>query len=313
MKNVAVVFDTNACRDICKSALVEDPAIEWKKYDACMKARGIVSFANPYVFMELMAHLADQSDPDNIECRLAVSALYNLCSINSRQVRILSDSEALILCALYHKTLSETEQTTQKICTLALHVVENTPGVLDPKTEVYFREIKEHLNKVEQQFIADVWQFVVKELNPLSKGWEPLKNDKITRDAVIKLLRSELMPQTIAIGFVRKAMSQAQVVETFFEMNDKAKFVRENFPASIQLYKEILKRIVETGCNLGKKERANWIWDIQIALGVGKDIETINKPLHLVTTDGDIVSAAEDADCREYVHSLSEFKMIMGI
>ena len=313
MKDTAIVFDTNACRDICDSAQVTDPANEWKTYDAPLKSRGIVSFANPYVFMELMSHLADQNDPAFNECRLAVVALYNLSAVNPHQVRILSDSETLVLRALYGQTLPETDVTTQRICTLALHIVENTPGVLDHKAIAACQEILGHLSQVEQQFISDVWQFVVQELNPSSTGWAPLENDEPMRNIVLNILRSATMPQTIATAFVLKAMHQAQVIESTAEVVSKAGFVGSTFPASIHLYREILNRIVETGCNLNKRKRANWIWDIQIAMGVGQYIETVNKPLHLVTTDGDIVSAAEAAGCRQFVHSLPEFKTMIGI
>jgi hypothetical protein len=313
MKDTAIVFDTNACRDICDSTQVADPASEWTKYDKCLRSRGIVSFANPYVFMELMGHLADQSDPAFNECRLAVVALYNLSASNPHQVRILSDSETLILRALYGRTLPETDQTTQRICTLALYVVENTPNVLDLNATAVLQEIRNHLSKVEQQFISDVWQYVVQELNPSSTGWVPLENDEPMRNVVLNILRSATMQQTIATAFVLKAMHQAQVIESTAEIVAKAHFVSTTFPAAIHLYREILKRIVETGCNLNKKKRANWIWDIQIVMGVGQQIATVNKPLHLVTTDGDIVTAAETAGCRQFVHSLSEFKTMIGI
>jgi len=312
MKDIAVVFDTNACRDICDRSKVQDPANEWKQYDGRLKSSGMLTFANPYVLMELMAHLTDESDPDYAECRSAICALYHLSAVNSQQVRIVADSEALVLRALYGLTLPETEQTTQCICTLAIAIV-NTPGALDSILTAKLQQIQDHLSKVQVQFISDIWQFVVQVLNPSSIGWAPLENDETMRNVLLNILRSATMPQAIATAFVVKAMHQAQLVESPAKLFGNAQFVSTTFPASIELYREILKRIIETGCDLNKKKRSNWIWDIQIVMGVGQHIATINKPLHLVTTDGDIIAAAESAGCRSFVHSLSEFRALIGM
>jgi len=298
---------------MCDISHVADPANEWKRYDECLKSRGIVSFANPYVIMELMGHLSDQTDPNFAECRSALVALYNLSSSNPHQIRILSDSETLILRALYGVTLPQTDATTQRLCVLALHIVENTPGAFAPQALAALQVITDHLSQVETQFVSDMWQFVVQSLNPSSIGWAPLENDSTARNQVLNVLHSVTMPQTIASAFVRKAMHQAHVVESPDEIAAKTLFVSSNFPASIRLYAEILERIVMTGCNLNRKKRPNWIWDIQIAMGVGQNIETVNKPLHLITTDGDIIAAANAADCGEFVHSFADFKVMIGI
>jgi len=92
-----------------------------------------------------------------------------------------------------------------------------------------------------------------------------------------------------------------------------SQWVANQFATPILLYREILKRIVETGCNIEKKKRSNWIWDIQIAMGIGQPIANVNKVLHLVTTDNAIVHAAKESGNRNFVHTLEEFRTAIDV
>lgn len=102
MNDIAVVLDTNAYRDICDGQQVADPEIEIDRYIAACDERSITAFANPYVMMELMSHLADAGDPNFAECRMAICAQHRLCEISREDstIRVLSDSETQVLRAL---------------------------------------------------------------------------------------------------------------------------------------------------------------------------------------------------------------------
>jgi hypothetical protein len=39
----------------------------------------------------------------------------------------------------------------------------------------------------------------------------------------------------------------------------------------LELQRAVLKRIIETGCDLTKKARENWFWDMRIAMNVGEE------------------------------------------
>ncbi len=309
MNNIAVVLDTNVYRDISDKNSVIDPIAEIEKYLVAMKSRNIGAYASPFVLMELAAHLADTTDPDYDECRLALRAQHHVCSISSgEQLKTIMDSESLVLKALYNIILPESSTTTEQLAKLSRYIYENTPGVLDEKRIIECKQLKSHLDQIETQFVSDMWQYVVQQLKPATTGWAPLENDKSTRNVVLESINSRGMPSFIAHAFVIKAMVQAKRNESATDITAKAKWISGKFNTSIQLYREILKRIVETGCNIDKPERRNWIWDMQIAFGVGQMIGDDNKELHLVSTDKAILQAAENAGSRRYVHSLAEFK-----
>jgi hypothetical protein len=314
MNDIAVVLDTNVYRDLSDRKRVIDPIAETEKYLVAMKSCRISAYASPFVLMELAAHLADITDPHYDECRSALRAQHHVCSISSgQQLKTIIDSESLVLKALYNVILPESSTTTEQLAKLSHYIYKNTPGVIDEKRIIVCKQLKTHLDHIETQFVSDMWQYVVQQLKPATTGWAPLENDKSTRSVVLESINSKEMLSFIAHAFVIKAMVQARRNESATDVAAKAKLISDKFNTSIQLYREILKRIVETGCNIDKPERRNWIWDMQIALGVGQMIGDDHKELHLVSTDKAILRAAESSGARQYVHSLAEFKKDIGM
>lgn len=312
--DIPVVLDTNAYRRMCTVSQISDPSKEVVKYMERFKSHRIVAFANPYVIMELAAHLADPMDPDFSECRQALCAQHHLCSVPDHgKIRILADSESQVLWVLYKKRLRESDHRTQQLCAVSLRIHDRASGALDTEAIAACKQIKSCLDKIKAQFISDMWKHVVLGLNPSSTGWEPLKNDKCERRKVLKWLDSPAFLLAIAKAYVLKAMKQAGVGESEAKIAANAELVKSRFSAPLQLYAEILKRIVKTGCNMGKDGRSNWVCDMMIILGIGVQIQGIKKEFHLVTSDRDMLRAAKQVGSGAYVHSLQDFAMAIGV
>ncbi|MCP4256973.1 MAG: hypothetical protein GY774_05530 [Planctomycetes bacterium] len=132
------------------------------------------------------------------------------------------------------------------------------------------------------------------------------------RNKVLRKLKSNDILVLIASGFVLKSMILAPGRIADSDLTNKAKWVAKPFSPAIHLYKDMLIRIAETGCNISKSERANWIWDIQIAVYIGQGIRGIgNKDkLYLISSDSDILKAARTADS-QYAISLKAFNKII--
>lgn len=336
MRDIAVVFDTNVYRDLCDVRQVGNPLTEVDRFIEAFQQRNITAFANPYVFMELAAHLATQQtlSPFRLrrwiflllcalksysrvrsvfnECRNAIRAQHKLCSpTDHRTLWVLSDSETLVAKALFQQEPAGFHDTTLRLCTLSRHLFENTPGRIDDRAYVACRELHEYIVERERLFVSDMWQYVIQGLNPSSTDWAPLENNSQTRTQVLARMKSPIMVEQIAAGFVLKA--QAMVGAHAANVAGMSQWVANQFATPILLYREILKRIVETGCNIEKKKRSNWIWDIQIAMGIGQPIANVNKVLHLVTTDNAIVHAAKESGNRNFVHTLEEFRTAIDV
>jgi hypothetical protein len=172
------------------------------------------------------------------------------------------------------------------------------------------KEISDYVEKREQDFVSDVASHVVKTMNPACTGWTPYAKNDPRQKEMLEMVRDPEALDVIASGFVVKAALQCGKALGSNEIGAMAKDLKDHAGASIRLYREILERLVNTGCDLTKPERANWIWDMQIAFAIGADwsgdFGTADSLL-LVTADDAMVQAAGAASLGSNVLSLMAY------
>jgi hypothetical protein len=89
--------------------------------------------------------------------------------------------------------------------------------------------------------------------------------------------------------------------------------VRQRASGALELYRAVLIRVVETGCNIAKSAKANAIWDLNLLIGVGEEVGGQGRKLRLVSGDRTIVKAATDAGLSQFVSSLEAYLNEIGI
>jgi hypothetical protein len=212
----------------------------------------------------------------------------------------------LIADFLYQKAVPHHDDTTQKLAKLTYLIASAPPGALDPKMAAACKEIADIIDGREAIFVADM-QTVVKKMNPATVGWNPFEADKAGRQARLAEVKSPAMLWHIALGHAMKARSMIGKPLTDPGLKEDADKVLEAGGTSIALYQAILERIVSTGCDVSKKARANWLWDMEIAFAIGQEFGDPPCPLTLVTTDGAVLAAARTAAMDKHVMSLKDY------
>lgn len=307
MKNMAVVFDTNVYRDIAAHGPEITDVVNAERLN------GIVSYANPYVIMELASHLAEVDQGSFAECRRGLTDLYNHClDPESLMLRIVADSESLVCYSLFQVVPNELEVTTQALSRFAKEVAECGHGDIPPTLRRKAAIIKKQVMARESNFIIDM-RDVAQTLNPNHIGWNPFKNDPEARDSVLKFIRKDEFILYASKIYVIKAHKMSNRSSNSEVINDMAEHLKDHIRPSLELYREILIRLVSTGVNIERRSRCNWLWDMQIAFGIG---ETFNEPphiLHLITSDDDIIQAARAAKCDDYVFTITAYLDKLGL
>jgi len=305
MHNVAVVFDTNAYRDLSRRIL---PAAVWTvpSIGLAEQQRQITAYASPFVIMELASHLWDEKDPDYAQCRCGLTSLEQHCTAgNGGLIRILADSESLVAKMLFDHTPAGYNEQTERLCQIARAVAVTAPSsALDAAVVRICRQVADYIERREMAFLADILA-MIRDLDPTCQGWDPFDSNQAKREEALSTIWAEGMPRAVAAVLVAKAAAQVGASCSGDDFKDRGDMVLEHCSATIALYLEILKRIAETGCDLTKKSRSNWIWDMQILLGLGEEID--KQRLVLVTTDGDVLSAARAALLGDAVQPLDEY------
>jgi hypothetical protein len=306
MNDIAVVFDTNAYRDL-QLALPGAGIASMPVLRAKEAQNRITAYANPYVIMELASHLWDANDPNYAECRQGLCCLYEHCRTDGgAQLRLVADSESLLAHMLYQRVPAGSQETTERLSRLAYAVGVAPAGELPQGIRDACKNIADQLAGRESLFVGDM-ATVVQSMNPGCAGWVPFAKDQSQRAEALAVVRSKDMPYRIAVAYVLRVRNLLGLAGNAPDLKGMADAVLDHAPAPIALYGQILERLVNTGCNLTKRQRANWIWDMEIAVGIGEAFGHPAQRMTLVTGDHAIVGAAKAASLGQYVRVLHDY------
>ncbi|MBI5722800.1 MAG: hypothetical protein HZA50_02495 [Planctomycetes bacterium] len=171
MSKRAVVFDTNAYRDLCRAVFPEGRWTIEKIRDAEAK-HSLFALASPFVIMELVSHLHEQNNDAN-ECRCGLTSLVRHCSKNSpAEIGMLADTGSLIDRSYFDIKNADNDDPHERLRKLSILVARSDPTKpLNPDLiKVCREEIHEHLGRCENDFI-DLMQTVIKTINPKATAW----------------------------------------------------------------------------------------------------------------------------------------------
>lgn len=275
-------------------------------------AVGRPAFCHPFVAAELLAHLADPDDPALPHCHRAVAVLAHHCG-EDIGVRLLPPPE-LELARVYYET--EDEQATRwlnglgALCKAVSEI--DDPANFSDDMRRDFATIASGVELTEAQFVQDVFDHVVKAGDPSATTWEKVQNDEV-RNAVLAFLREDETLLLLAKAEVLRVQQQLNAPETVGGLNEKASDLAARFPVPLRFYREVVRRIVMSGSNLTTKNRANMIWDKEIAFYLGETPVTGIGPVRLVTDDGMIVDIAAEAGAGERVDRIDEYLGRIGL
>jgi len=314
MKNLSVIFDTNAYREFSYyfggdfSEIVNN----MEKLVYIERKKEIEAYISPPVLLELFSHLANPNDRAYKNCKYSVIASYIHSKFQeSDDYRILADSESTLAKLLFNYEDTALIQKWKVLGNYAYQIFINEDESNINKFRKYFELIAEYVGEVEEQFLSDIFNFVVLRLNPSAINWKPLINEKGKRKAFLNYLNSGNSISGLALMQVYKACNIAKIDPRKIKLDNYTDKAKNAFSAALTLFNEILKRIAESGCNLRNKNRRNWIWDIQILFSVTNNTLN-NKNVMLITTDRDMLKAAQDVRLGSNVLRLKEYLNSIG-
>lgn len=310
-----VVFDTNAYRETTFGKNTEATKDYFRVLREKESKLGNQAFAHPLVMLELLANLVDPEKPNYEYHKSAVSALAEHCLLRNDpdcSIAIIADGESQLCESLYRRHPKEYETGMKNLSRLCRRVYESDDDNLLANIRPIFIKLAEVMEAKERRFIEDMRRFVVKAIDPNATDWNPLKNDILRRRRMSTYVNSDHYLKLMAICQVFKTQSFLGIQESDKEVANKADFVIKLFKAPLKLYLEILNRIIQTGCNVEKPKRRNWIWDIQIAFCIGHGHLADNRRVIFVTKDKDIVAAAKAAECGELVMTTDEYLGVLN-
>ena len=308
----AAVFDSNAYRNLGKGQSIEEARKRGRRIAEREAEVDRRSLCHPWVAAELLAHLADPDDPALPHCHRAVAVLAHHCG-GDGSIRFLPPPEVQLGRSYYGREDTRARPWMEQLGAFCALVAQtDDPADFNDDMRRDFATIADGVERTETQFVQDMFDRIVKAGDPTATSWQKVE-DKETRRAVLKLIDSDDTLLMLAVGEIQRAQIGVGAEDTPEEIVKKAKDLAARFPVPMRFYREVVRRIVMGGSDMTKKNRANMIWDKEIAFYLGETPVTGIGPVRLVTNDGMIVDIAEEAGVRDRVDRIGDYLDRIGL
>ena len=303
--NRVVVFDTNVCRALTGTGLATLIEAE--------RRRGVAQYADPWVIMELLTHLADREDPDYRPCRTALKGLWNRCTRpeeSGRPCGILNDSESQIVRIVTGRRLPSHEQTTTAL-TQACEVIALAPDG-DPLAEIdeTVRFIARHVAEKEGEFAAHLRESRAHALAVVGK-YDEAQQKQVVAVSRREVESSALLRDVLARHLVRGAFRDVGLPVPDPVDPEMVRGMRRIAAVAIEFYTHIIGKAVFDGINPDAPRTRNLMWDHRISYIIGQELDY--GPIWLVTDDPAFARAATPVGLADRVLRLKDYQAWLAL
>jgi hypothetical protein len=315
MKYCNVIFDTNAYRNFGTGKTTAQVKAEIQAIKTKEQALNIKALMSPVVTMEILSHLADSTKWAFEPSKKAIIAQYGHCGDNTT-FKMIADPEMLLCKMLFSVDLPTREQTLDILGNVAYEIW-NDEGIASiTKNLNVLQQVQNHIATEENEFAKSILG-VIGSLDPTSTNFHLFATDDKGRREFLSNLNSETFDKFVALGFAMKAYLTIYDCGIITQIDPKIDLkphrvtIQNKFKASIELYRELYKRIVNSEFDINKNSRANYLWDIHLLLTVGDD-EVNKQELYFVTGDKAMLQASSIAGHGVKVIKLTDYLTTIG-
>ena len=301
-----VVWDTNVYRSGFGS---QGKPLTEEGFTALLAAeerREVQPYADPWVILELLAHLADEKDEDYARSRHALRRIYVRCLSGRKGCGLLSDSESEIARLITKKPLPGHAETTQWLATRCAEVGRTPPdqplsltvedvgfiakhvAEMEEWFATHCREQREHLD----QFMAQIEEQPVRKV-AWAASKKHLEEARAIRTATAEaIIRGALRD----LGDPVPPQLNPKLVER----------VQDVLAVGIEFYAIVLRKVAFDGANVEKPRTRNLMWDQRISYCIGQKVG--EAPIWFVTDDPDFHAASALTPYRARVRWPAEYE-----
>jgi hypothetical protein len=158
-----------------------------------------------------------------------------------------------------------------------------------------------------------MFAYVIKPFNPTLNSWDDVVKRPDLVQPAFAYLRSNASRWDFARWQISAIAERLDLDLAPDQLDERTRDYAQLFAVGITLFNQILAKILIQGCNLTKRNKANWFWDLQLALSIGADHEISGKSMLLVTSDNDVLQAAKEAGHGDFVINLRAYRARLGL
>jgi hypothetical protein len=311
-----VIFDTNAYRQLVATSPVETVRQRIRKLRAQENSRGVYALASTTVLLELLARL---SDPSHSSYRSALASVVAVCEHCSRKddddedvIALWPSSEVQVCKVLYDVVPDSLLEAQDLIRGIATRIGEDPSDPALALIRCDLAAISDLVRTAEEQFVQDIREYVISAFFPEETAWDAWQREPDLRRQALDFVTSESALLLFAKMHVLRAAINSNSTESDHEIAAKADWLLQRFRAPINLYSQLLEKVISAGVDLTKKNRGNFLWDIDICFSAGIGHSVDRRPLRLVTSDKAIIKAIPNDTSARAFYTLDDYRCALS-
>ena len=291
--NRIVVFDTNAYRNLTFGLTTDDSRKVARRLADEELASGTKALVNPFVIWELVAHLADSSDPAYENCMNSVVALVEhtrLPKDDSGGVCRAADGETEICRLLFNRIPPIAEQNCANLSKLASYVWREAPSLIDPDAQTNFTVFRAEMDKKEQTWLDHIEVLLIA-LRTLDDSFATAEAQRMEMKKRREHINGPDFLRQTALGKARSCANLFDLTLSEEELKTAGDRMELIFSTSLKLMQKTIAGWFDAPdmhLRSPKKKRGNFIWDTALCFGIGAD-HTVGEAKILFVTDDDAI------------------------
>jgi hypothetical protein len=276
----------------------------------------VTAVASHWVAAELLAHLAEPSDPELRSAWAAVRRLDIHCKYYNGSKYVLPFIGE-VAAQIAHFVLGRRPADSDKASAWFSGAV-GAVAQLHAADELeqyrgWLRELAAEVTEKEEAFAEGIWKSVVLPLVPEARTWDDFVPSAAARRKVVAEF-SGRRPERLTAGiYLDAAAAGVNVQLSRLERKKKIDEILRIFPGPIRFLIGVLKRIAFNGLDLRQKRNRNTLWDAHIVFAISALSRMNHTPAWFVTNDRATLTVARDAGNSDVVMSLVEYENALAL
>lgn len=310
MKNSAVIFDTNAYRNLVSNKSLDESIYVINEIIELESKLNITTYLSSIVSLELLGNLIEDADSRKFqECKNSIYIANIHCNNASGNLKIFPEAKLNLLKTFFNGPSQRLIDLTTNLIGVTQDIFRNVKNIDIHLMRATFSDIKNFLDNKEKEFSSIIQNSIKIKTQEIRK-----QNPSISKAATEKKLIEYYGNVDTSLNFAKDIINylSAEKGITISEkkQTELALACKDFFPIAVGFLPFICKIIVENKIDMNSKKskhkRWNWIWDYNLAFGLSSTIK--EKNILLITSDADLTAIVDHFGFSDRILTIEQYQ-----
>jgi hypothetical protein len=273
--------------------------------------QGVVALSAYWPALELLSGFNSGDAATAEQCERAIQRLVDHAAYPYKgglRIRVMQDGEAQLAGGLFQEALQQRLLNHAGVAELVLALGRNGGGDLEGEQRGALERASQYVEFREKRFAAMMDQLA----DTVTEAAQQAGcSEQEARTGLLEFIDSEEMLVFVARTRVLSLARTLELEPGSFNTEDLGRKVLQAFPVGIRFMQQITRQSIVGGVNWQRSDRANSVWDRDIAFHASRAATIEGAPVLLVTNDRAIRDAAVAVNYQPFVETLAGYLALL--